>query len=181
MGLGAVALAVSAAFGGLSRAADEIPQVSPGTPIEAGQFRVVIDRAVAVKDLKPTFQPDEGGALIAVVATLTVTDDKGTRPDAALLRLLDVPGVDPDAAPLGTVNLRDSTVSPVLQPEQAETVAYIWKLPKATELPAEVTVSVLRREHVEESSFDGYEKWREDGPAAETRVAVKDNTKQAAR
>lgn len=93
LGAGALALAVSAAFGGLKNAPEEIPQVEPGTAIAAGRFEVTIDRAVAVKDLKPVFSPDEGGFLLVVVAKVKLTDDLGDPPALSLLQLVDVPGL----------------------------------------------------------------------------------------
>ena len=59
----------------------------------------------------------------------------------------------------------------------AEDVAYVWKLPKATELPKEVKLTVQHYEHIEESVLDHHEKWTPDKTAAESTVKVKDNTK----
>ncbi|TDO34391.1 hypothetical protein EV643_12785 [Kribbella sp. VKM Ac-2527] len=177
IGSGAVVLAISAAFGGLEKAADETPQAAAGTAIDAGQFEVTIDRVVTTKDLEPLFRPDPGGALIAVVTKIELTDDMGTIPPSDLIRLIDVPGLDSTDAPLGTTNLRDQTQGPVLTPGQAEDVAYVWKLPKATELPKEVKLTVQHYEHIEESVLDHHEKWTPDKTAAESTVKVKDNTK----
>ncbi|MFC6161003.1 hypothetical protein [Kribbella jiaozuonensis] len=89
----AVLLVISAAFGGLKKAGAETPHVDAGTAIDAGQFEVTIQRVVTVKDLKPLFTPDDGGALIAVVTKLKVTDDTGTTPPSDLIRLIGVSGV----------------------------------------------------------------------------------------
>jgi hypothetical protein len=174
---GAVLLAVSAAFGGLKKADDETPRVDAGTAIDAGQFEVTVQRVVAVKDLKPLFTPDDGGVLIAVVTKLKVTDDLGTTPPSDLIRLIGVPGVKDDDAPLGTTNLRDETMSPVLTPDAGEDVAYVWKLPKATSLPTEVRLTVQGYEHQDESILDHHEKWLPDKIVAESTIKVKDNTK----
>lgn len=173
----AVLLAISAAFGGLRKADDETAQAAAGTAIDAGQFEVTVQRVVTVKDLKPLFRPDNGGALIAVVTKLKVTDDTGVTPPSDLIRLIGVPGIKDTDRPLGTTNLRDQTQNPVLTPEYGEDVAYIWKLPKATELPTEVKLTVQHYEHVEESLLDSHEKWMPDKIAAESSVKVKDNTK----
>jgi hypothetical protein len=177
VGAGVVALAISAAFGGLKKAADETPQVTAGTPVDAGQFEVTIQRVVVVADLKPLFRPDEGGALIGVVTKLKVTDDTGVTPPSDLIRLIGVPGIKDDDPPIGTTNLRDQTMTPVLTPEYGEDVAYVWKLPKATELPKEVKLTVQHYEHIDDSVLDHHEKWMPDEVAAEGTVAVKDNTK----
>ncbi len=132
---------------------------------------------VTVKDLKPLFTPDEGGALIAVVTKLKLTDDTGTTPSSDLIRLVGVPGIKDTDAPLGTTNLRDATMHPVLTPDFAEDVAYVWKLPKATELPASVELTVQAYDHQEQSLLDHHEKWLPGEIAAESTVAVKDNTK----
>jgi hypothetical protein len=174
---GAVLLAISAAFGGLRKAADETPRVEAGTAIDAGRYEVTIQRVVTVTELKPLFRPDEGGALIAVVTKLKVTDDTGTTPSSDLIRLIGVPGIKDTDAPLGTTNLRDATMNPVLTPDHAEDVAYVWKLPKATELPASVELTVRGYDHQEESILDHHEKWLPGDIAAESTVAVKDNTK----
>ncbi|GAA1639796.1 hypothetical protein GCM10009744_31720 [Kribbella alba] len=177
VGAGVVALAISAAFGGLKKAADETPQVTAGTPVDAGQFEVTIQRVVVVADLKPLFSPDEGGALIGVVTKLKVTDDTGVTPPSDLIRLIGVPGIKDDDPPIGTTSLRDQTMSPVLTPEYGEDVAYVWKLPKATELPKEVKLTVQHFEHIDDSVLDHHEKWMPDKVAAEGMAAVKDNTK----
>ncbi|MGZ0148846.1 hypothetical protein ACXJJ3_17360 [Kribbella sp. WER1] len=177
IGAGAVLLVVAAAFGGLKKAGDETPQVDTGTAIDAGQFEVTIQRVVAVKDLKPLFTPDEGGALIAVVTKLKVTDDTGTRPPADLIRLIGVPGVKDTDPPLGTTNIRDETMNPVLTPDAGEDVAYVWKLPKATQLPTEVKLTVQGYEHIDDSILDHHEKWMTDKLVADTTAKVKDNLK----
>jgi hypothetical protein len=173
----AVLLAISAAFGGLKKAADETPHVDAGTAIDSGQFQVTIQRVVAVADLEPLFTPDEGGALIAVVTKLKVTDDLGVTPPSDLIRLIGVPGIKDDDRPIGTTNLRDQTRDPVLTPEAGEDVAYVWKLPKATELPTEVKLTVQGYDHSDESLLDHHEKWLPGEIAAESTVKVKDNTK----
>jgi hypothetical protein len=174
---GAVVLAISAAFGGLKKAADETPRVDAGTAIDAGRYEVTIQRVVTVKDLKPLFTPNDGGALIAVVTKLKVTDDLGTAPSSDLIRLAGVPGIKDTDAPIGTTNLRDATMNPVLTPGFAEDVAYVWKLPKATELPTSVELTVRAYDHQEQSLLDHHEKWLPADLAAESTVAVKDNTK----
>jgi hypothetical protein len=177
VGAGVVALAISAAFGGLKKAADETPQVTAGTPVDAGQFEVTIQRVVVVADLKPLFSPDEGGALIGVVTKLKVTDDTGTNPPGDLVRLIGVPGIKDTDPPMGTTNIKDETRDPVLTPEFGEDVAYVWKLPKLSELPTEVKLTVQHYEHTDESILDHHEKWTPDKVAAEGTVKVKDNTK----
>jgi hypothetical protein len=138
---------------------------------------VTIQRVVVVKDLKPLFQPDEGGALIAVVTKLKVTDDTGVTPPSDLLRLVGVPGLKDTDPPLGSTNLRDQTRNPVLTPGFGEDVAFVWKLPKAGEVPTDVKLTVQHYEHVQESLLDSHEKWMPDAVAAESSVKVKDNRK----
>lgn len=171
-----VLLAISAAFGGLAKATAETPTVGAGTAVDAGRFSVTVQRVVVVKDLKPLFTPDEGGALIGVVLKLELTDKIGVEPPRDLVRLLDVNGVKPTDAPIGTTNLRDQTSDPVLTPHHAEDVAYVWKLPKATELPREVRLSVQHYEF-RESVLDHHENWTKDTLAAEVTAPVKDNTR----
>jgi hypothetical protein len=110
------------------------------------------------------------------VTKLKLTDDTGVRPGDdgnSLIRLIGVPGIKDTDAPLGTTNLRDETADPVLTPGYAEEVAFVWKLPKATKLPAEVKLTVQGYEHVDESVLDHHEKWNRDKIAAESTVAVK--------
>ena len=138
---------------------------------------MTLQRVVTVADLKPLFTPDEGGALIAVVTKLKVTDDLGTAPSSDLVRLIGVPGIKDTDAPLGTTNLRDATMNPVLTPGFAEDVAYVWKLPKATEWPPSVKLTVRGYDHQEHSLLAHHEKWLPGDIAAESTVAVKDNRK----
>ncbi len=177
IGAAVVLLAISAAFGGLKKAADDTPQVAAGTPIDAGWFEVTVERVVVVADLKPLYTPDDGGTLIAVVTKLKLTDDTGVTPDNRLIRLIGVPGIKDTDAPIGTTNLRDQTPNPVLTPEYGEEVAFVWKLPKATKLPTEAKLTVQHYEHVDESALDHHEKWDADKAAAVSTVKVKDNTK----
>ena len=169
---GVVLLAISAAFGGLKKAGAETPHVDAGTAIDAGQFEVTIQRVVTVKDLKPLFTPDDGGALIAVVTKLKLTDDTGTTPPSDLIRLIGVPGVKDTDPPLGTTNVRDETMDPVLTPDAGEDVAYVWKLPKATQLPTQVDLTVQGYEHEDESILDHHEKWLPDKVVADSTVKV---------
>ena len=177
IGAAAVLLAISAAFGGLKKAADDTPQVAAGTPIDAGWYEVTVDRVVVVPDLKPLYTPDDGGTLIAVVTKLKLTDKTGVTPDSSLIRLIGVPGIKDTDAPIGTTNLRDQTPNPVLTPEYGEDVAFVWKLPKATKLPTEAKVTVQHYEHIEDSALDHHEKWNPDKAAAVSTLKVKDNTK----
>jgi hypothetical protein len=174
---GAVLLAISAAFGGLKKAGEETPHVDAGTAIDAGQFEVTIQRAVIVNDLKPLFTPDPGGVLIAVVTKLKVTDVTGTTPSLDLIRLIGVPGVKDTAGPIGSTNLRDETMNPVLTPDATEDVAFVWQLPKGTKLPTEVNLTVQGYEHEDESILDHHEKWLPDKIVADSTVKVKDNRK----
>ncbi|MGW6279717.1 hypothetical protein [Kribbella sp. NPDC055071] len=171
-----VLLVISAAFGGLKKADDATPSVGAGAAIDTGQFEVTIQRVVTAKDLKPLFSPDDGGALIAVVTKLKVTDDTGTTPPQDLIRLIGVPGIKDDAPPMGTTNLRDQTMSPMLTPDAGEDVAYVWKLPDLKKLPTEVKLTVQGYEHEDESLLDHHETWLPDKIAAESTVEVKDNT-----
>ncbi|WP_432945202.1 hypothetical protein ACQPXM_04930 [Kribbella sp. CA-253562] len=171
-----VLLAVSAAFGGLNKADAETPQAGAGAAVDAGQFNVTVQRVVVVKDLEPLFTPDDGGALIAVVTKLELTDKTGVQAPTDLIRLLDVAGVKPTDAPIGTTNLRDQTQNPVLTPHHAEDVAYVWKLPKATDLPREVRLSV-QHYTFRESVLDHHDLWTKDTIAAEVTAPVKDNTR----
>jgi hypothetical protein len=174
---GVVALAISALFGGLKKAADETPKVVAGKALDTGRYEVTVLRVVVVSDLKPLFSPDKGGALIGVVTKLKLTDGTGVTAPGDLVRLIGVPGIKDDDRPLGTTNLRDQTMNPVLTPEYGEDVAYVWKLPKATDLPKEVKVVVQHYEHIDDSVLDHHEKWNPDKVAAEGTVAVKDNRK----
>lgn len=177
IGASAVVLAVSAAFGGLSKAAAETPALTAGKAVDAGQFAVTVDRVVTVKDLKPLFQPEPGGALIAIVAKVKVTDDLGTTPPSDLFRLIGVPGIKETEAPMGTTTIDDETMNPVLTPDVEQQVAFVWKLPKLSDLPTEVKVSVQGYKHYDESLLDHHEKWLPDELAGAGTIKVKDNTK----
>jgi hypothetical protein len=181
IGAGAVVLAISAAFGGLNKADAETPALTAGTAVDAGQFAVTVERVVTVKELKPLFQPEPGGALIAIVAKLKVTDDLGTTPPSGLFRLIGVPGIKDTEAPIGTTTIEDQTTNTVLAPDVEQEVAFVWKLPKLSDLPTEVKVTVQGYKHYDESLLDHHEKWLPDAIAAEGTVKVKDNTKVPAK
>ncbi|HZX05106.1 hypothetical protein [Kribbella sp.] len=174
IGAGAVLLVIAAAFGGLKKAGDETPHVSAGTAIDAGQFEVTLEHATVVKDLKPLFTPEPGGVLLAVVTKLKVTDNTGTTPPLDMIRLVGVAGVKDTAGPIGSTNLRDATMNPVLTPDATEDVAFVWELPKGAKIPAEVNLTVQGYQHVDESLLDHHEKWLPDKVVADSTVAVKD-------
>jgi hypothetical protein len=60
-----------------------------------------------------------------VVTKLRVTDDTGGTPPTNLIRPIGVPGIKDDDRPLGTTNLRDKTMEPVLTRDDAEDAAYV--------------------------------------------------------
>ncbi|WP_405064112.1 hypothetical protein OG474_21355 [Kribbella sp. NBC_01505] len=177
IGVSAGVLAVSAAFGGLNKATAETPPLTAGTAVDAGRFAVTIDRVVAVPDLAPTFKPDPGGALIAVVTRIKVTDDLGTTTPSDLIRLIGVPGVKDTEAPLGISTIDDNTTNPVLTPDVDQVIVLVWKVPKLSEPPAEVKLAVQGYEHAEESILDHHDKWFPDAIAGEGTIKVTDKTK----
>ncbi|MFC6161004.1 hypothetical protein [Kribbella jiaozuonensis] len=63
-------------------------------------------------------------------------------------------------------------MNPVLTPDAGEDVAYVWKLPKATELPTQVNLTVQGYEHEDESILDHHEKWLPDKVVADSTVKV---------
>lgn len=166
------ALAVSGAFGGLKKAEAEVPTVGPGQQVEGGRFTVTVDRVTAVKGLEPSYEPkNKDGALLGVVATVTLTDSKGVRIDSDAVT---VPGLEK----AGVASMReDNTSLPVLQPGVPEQVVFLFDLPKASDVPERATVEIARQRHEEADVLSGKENWFPDGVAGRVDVPVKDNVK----
>lgn len=141
--IGAVGLAVSAAFGGLhpvpqAAAAD---QTRVNTVIVGGPWNVTVIDARVLKSQQHLEVVTTGDRWLAVVANVTVTA-KESLYAADILRLRDVTGVA-SASPDRILLARDGTDVDYLNPGMTERVAFLWEQkPRPGPLPATVDVDV---------------------------------------
>jgi hypothetical protein len=135
-GLGAVFLAVSAAFGGLADAPVEpVPAVAAGESVSGAQLRIAVERAVLIDGFpEQGIEPAEGSRLLVLVAEV---ENVHTRPVSTSgdgfgasdnLRPVGVAGLDADSAPLSVAVLDDGSEFPELQPGVPIELAFIWEI-----------------------------------------------------
>jgi hypothetical protein len=156
-GVAAVLLAVAGLFGGLEerRDAATVPPVAIGEAVDAGPWRISVERAFTIDELDGQYlTDDEANHFFGLVATVTVIDVRPHTLFSPAVRLADVEGLQLDydgeriARP---VVLRfDDASPPALNPGVTEQVVYLWEQAKSAPVPADVTIEVLepnRRRH----------------------------------
>jgi len=138
-GIAGVALAASAAFGGLEEAAKEpLPALEAGEAFTGAQLAIAIDRVVLIDAFPEQYiVPEEGNRLLVIVATVenvwdrpvTTYHDIGA---ADNIRLHNVAGLEADTPPSRVDVLSDSTHFSTLQSGVPVELAYMWEVPEET-------------------------------------------------
>ncbi|WP_028352971.1 hypothetical protein [Bordetella petrii] len=121
-----------------------VAQYQAGTPIEAGQWQVVPQRAWVSRDKKVHgVRLDDGEQALVLEADLSNRTSASTRDYSELLRLRPLPGVALEKPEVALV--RDARVLPLLHPGLGERVVYVWKLPGAAAPPARLELDVIAK------------------------------------
>ncbi|MCU1405841.1 MAG: hypothetical protein JWQ43_2144 [Glaciihabitans sp.] len=136
-GVAGIALAISAAFGGLADApVPPLPTLKAGEAFTGVQLSIAIDRVVLIDAFPEQFiEPAEGYRLLVVVATVENVWD---RPVSTLsgvgaadnIRPRGIKGIDADTPPARVDVLSDATSSPTLQSGVPIELAYMWEVPE---------------------------------------------------
>ena len=95
-GVAAVVLAVAGLFGGLEERSDAaaVPPVAIGEAVDAGPWRISVERAFTIDELDGQYLTDEeANQFFGLVATVTVIDDRPNTLFSPALRLQDVDGL----------------------------------------------------------------------------------------
>jgi hypothetical protein len=164
VGVAAVALAVAGLFGGLEerRDAAAVPPVAVGEAVDAGPWRISIERAFTIDELDGEYLSDEvANHWFGVVATVTVIDEQPNSSFRYSLQLSDIDGLarnaGGDVIGLTVVRLDDAS-DLVLNPGVTERVVYLWEQAKTADVPAEATVQMIEPNR-RRDSFSGTLEW----------------------
>lgn len=150
LGAAAVGLTVAGLFGGLGERHDTtaVATVPVGDAIDAGPWRITIDRAITIDELDGAYLADpEANRWFGLVATVTVIDDRPNQSVGRAVRVEDVDGLVGDAT--GAVGepvvyrVSDASLAR-LNPGVTERVVILWEQAKAAPRPERATVDVQR-------------------------------------
>jgi hypothetical protein len=127
--IAALALAVTALFGGLDRVDAGVTTVKPGEQYDDGALTVTVQRAKLVPVLtagdRVMRKADPGTQFLAVVATLV---NDGTQP-VPLRRELELRDVE-QARIIAVFRLADGTTTAYLGPGLSDEFAFVWQVPE---------------------------------------------------
>lgn len=181
VGVLALALAASAAFGGLDEAVAEQQTVLPGEPASAEPFELTVTRAVHAVELTEVTGASSHGRFLLVFAELVNTDDEPIPADVLVdtVRLLDVDGLAHDLGeatdsadvPPQVLNATDSTPLGVVGPQMSYSVAFLWDQSDAVAVPEELTIELYSHQW-RRSSLDNRWGWVEPTALATARMPV---------
>lgn len=148
-GVAAVVLAVAGLFGGLEERGDAaaVPPVAAGEAVDAGPWRISIERAFTIDELDGAYLvDDEVNHWFGLVATVTVIDDEPNGLFSHAVRLQGVEGLhrddDGDLAWPRVLRFDDASLA-TLNPGVTEKVVYLWEQAKSAPVPPDVTIEVL--------------------------------------
>lgn len=158
--VGGLALAGTAAFGGLDTVTDPVKHFDVGQQIDDGEFTLTVKkisrRTEIVGAKRIMFPADPEHVYLGVLATIgcngTVTGSLVPAPRSGVLELRN----HPDQDFRGTYRARDGSPITSLGPGLTEDVAFIWKLP-AQALPpgAQVTLRAWDKQFRDLNLFYG--------------------------
>jgi hypothetical protein len=155
---------VAGLFGGLQERSDAaaVPPVAVGVAVDAGPWRLSVERAFTIDALDGQYLTDEeANHWFGVVATVTVIDDRPNQLFSYALRLGGVEGLGEDGegiAPPIVLRLDDGSPAQ-LNPGVEEQVVYLWEQAKAAPVPAEATVEVREPNRRRDSLYGTLEWW----------------------
>lgn len=135
-----LALAVTAAFGGLDTVDPTVTHFQPGQPFNDGEYTVTIIKAKTLRDVTRGYKHHPGKIYLAIAARIR---NNGTIPGRLEeeLDLRDQPQQNFQAA----LRLDDSPATD-LGPGLTETLVFVWELPDTAVRPGEtVTLRIYKK------------------------------------
>ena len=106
--VGAVALAISGAFGGWAPVQTSYDEATFGEAVETGPLDVSVERIRAIDTMSPFASPDEGNRLLVVVATVRNPTDEPVHHITLTQEMdIEVAGAERDAVGLGDLARRE--------------------------------------------------------------------------
>lgn len=170
---GAVLLAITGLFGGLTTVEKEVvvlPVLAVGEEHVGPQFSVAV-HDLELMDVAPgyTFEPDEGNEYLVVTVTLTNNWVASTTDidEAITIEGLDLPPID------RRVLLSDSTELPQAHPRIPIDVALVWQIPRDTFADGEtVQVAIMEASLRTESELSFGDYWYDPLPVAHVELTA---------
>lgn len=190
-GVGVATVLAMLAAGGLNPTTVVATDVDPlelGVAVDTGPFDITIDRVRAVDELPGISEGDEATRVIAMVATVSIT--QSTTQGGYLLNdsltLSGVPGLvsyddsadDGAIAPTDSFVMADGTRLDALQPGLEYEVAIVWEQETTQPTPTEVEVELVGYT-LRESSIDHSQEWLDPAPIRAGEVVVTEPTDDA--
>ena len=178
---GGMAVAVSAAFGGLQTVSHERPALQVGQVDEGTPWNVKVVTARLLGSLEPAvYLKNKEDHWLAVIAEVEITDTESHSDVNRIIRvpqavgiLVDNPsGTSFDAYPNNLLLARDGTNVQALHPGMKERVAFLWEQ-KPDALPTSVAVDVMGLTW-RKSSLSGAYGWFDEAVRASLTVPVED-------
>jgi hypothetical protein len=157
LGAGALVLAASGLFGGLTAVHDEAPTIKAGVASDNGPWRVTVLKARLYDDLPPLSLRNKGDRWLVVLATIEVTAAESRGDMADIFRVPAVPGLL-TKEPANIVLARDGSYVDHLNPGMPERVGFFWEQAAASPAPAEVDVTVYGKVW-RRDSLNGHMEW----------------------
>ncbi|NUR69580.1 MAG: hypothetical protein HOU81_02050 [Hamadaea sp.] len=179
-GVGGLALAVSAAFGGFAPVEKTEPVLKVGEVNAGTPWNVKITAVRLVKDLEPQISlKDKADHWLAVIAEVEITDVESRHDIRDIVLAKDIPGVlhyefngnGPELA-REVVVTSDGTRVEALHPGLTEKVAFLWEV-KPDSVPTKIEVEIMGKTY-RESSLTGLMEWLDLAPRAVLTVPVED-------
>jgi hypothetical protein len=179
-GVGALALAISAAFGGFAHVGQAEPTVKVGEVNAGTPWNVKITSVRLVGSLEPQVSlADKADHWLAVIAEVEITDVESHGDIRDIILLNGVPGIVHDDFNVGedefareVVITSDGTRVQALHPGLTEKVAFLWEQ-KPDALPKQVEVRIMGKTHRKSSITDMME-WLDYAPRAVLTAPVED-------
>jgi hypothetical protein len=177
-GLFAVLVGVVGLLGGFGRAPSgsaALPTVPVGQTFDGGQYRITVLSAEFINEMGNRKPKAAGGHILAVEASIDVTDTK-TRNVRDILDVQNVKGLVKDFADPSMNYVRDLNLASAVQPGLPEKIWYSWEIAPGVSAPKNVTV-VLIAANRQLTNFRFMNYYVEfPAPAATTTVPVTDRS-----
>ena len=171
--IGAVLVAgLLGAFGALPRPPS--PVFPAGNPVVTGQWVVVPLRAFIASGRIHDLPVKSDQQALVLEADMTNRTAESSKDYFSLFQLATPLGGDIDTP--FVVLTRDSKMSPELQPGMTERMAYVWMLPKAAKLPADISLAVNTQIYKQRDNLYGTPGWFNEHELGRVSVPVESAT-----
>jgi hypothetical protein len=178
-GLVAAGVGVLGLTGGLAAAPPPapaaVPEVSVGTVVDSGPWRLTPRSAVAAMAFSNTIEPHDKNNYLLAVGVLVDVRGPDSESSTAMRDMVSLPGLAGlvDAKPGWVALARDASQFEHLNPGLPELVGFIFEVREGTSLPAQVTVQLNGYSPRYSFSHRSWE-WDDFGPRARASITIND-------